>query len=49
MMGVAAPVADLSDEDYFALERDTDTRHEGVDGVACAMSGGTPAAVSVPR
>jgi Uma2 family endonuclease len=42
MMGDAAPVADLSYEDYLALERETDTRHEWVDGVAYAMAGGTP-------
>jgi Uma2 family endonuclease len=43
MTGDAAPVADLSYEDYLALERETDTRHEWVDGVAYAMAGGTPA------
>jgi len=42
-MGDAAPVADLSYEDYLALERDTGVRHEWVDGVAYAMAGGTPA------
>lgn len=28
--------------EYLALERDTDVRHEFVDGVAYAMAGGTP-------
>ena len=43
MMGDAAVARDLSYEDYLALERTTDTKHEWVDGVAYAMSGGTPA------
>jgi len=43
MMGDAAVARGLSYEDYLALERATDTRHEWVDGVAYAMAGGTPA------
>ncbi len=42
MAGDAAATRDLSYEDYLALERATDTRHEWVDGVAYAMAGGTP-------
>lgn len=42
MMGDAAVARDLSYEDYLALERATDTRHELVDGVASAVTDGTP-------
>lgn len=42
MMGDAAPVAEHSYEDYLALERSTDQRHEWVDGAVYAMAGGTP-------
>lgn len=43
MMGDAARLTELSYEEYLALERETDLRHEWVDGVAYAMAGGTPA------
>ena len=43
MMGDAARATELSYEEYLALERETDLRHEWVDGVAYAMAGGTPA------
>ncbi len=43
MNGNAAIARDLAYDDYLALERETDTRHEWVDGVAYAMAGGTPA------
>ena len=41
MVGSAAPVAELSYEDYLALERATGQRYEWVDGAACAMADGT--------
>lgn len=43
MTGDAASVAEVSYEDYLALERSTGARHEWVDGVVYAMAGGTPA------
>ncbi len=43
MMGDAAALAELTYDEYLALERATDLRHEWVDGVAYAMAGGTPA------
>lgn len=43
MMGDAARVVECTYDEYLALERSTDRRHEWVDGVAYAMAGGTPA------
>lgn len=41
MAGEAAQVLHLSYEDYLALERATNQRHEWLDGQAYAMAGGT--------
>lgn len=41
-MGEAARKLNLSYEDYLALERETDLRHEFLNGEAWAMAGGTP-------
>ena len=41
-MGEAARKLHLSYDDYLALERETDLRHEYLDGEAWAMAGGTP-------
>ena len=40
-MGEAAHKIQLSYEDYLALEKETDLRHEFLDGEAWAMAGGT--------
>ena len=43
MSGDAAPHLEITYEEYLALERTTGLKHEWVDGLAYAMSGGTPA------
>lgn len=40
-MALAARKLKLSYQDYLALERDTDTRHQFLDGEVFAMAGGT--------
>ncbi len=42
-MAAATHANNLTYEEYLALERSSDTRHEFLDGAAWAMAGGTPA------